>query len=129
VFGRNIFGVRMNHGQSRIHKIHHGLDLGEATTFPIMVYFVPGPKCHFVPKLPSESLEIPTIGTLATLGVHNFACRLLIEIRSEAKLYPLSKAFQGYVAHHPHARKLGLFLTFSGQESNCQFDSQLFFWP
>jgi hypothetical protein len=30
----NIFGAQMNHEHTRIHKIHHGLDLGEATTFP-----------------------------------------------------------------------------------------------
>jgi hypothetical protein len=28
-----IFGAWMSHGKIQIHKIHHGLDLGEATTF------------------------------------------------------------------------------------------------
>jgi hypothetical protein len=32
------FGVRMSHRQIRIHKTHHGPDLGEATTFPLIVY-------------------------------------------------------------------------------------------
>jgi hypothetical protein len=36
------FGVRTNHRQIWTHKTHHGLDLGEATTFPLIVYFVPG---------------------------------------------------------------------------------------
>jgi len=34
------FGARMNHGQTQIHKTHkthHGPDLGEATTFPLIV--------------------------------------------------------------------------------------------
>jgi hypothetical protein len=28
--------------QTQIHKTHHGSNLGEATTFPFIVYFVPG---------------------------------------------------------------------------------------
>jgi hypothetical protein len=38
----NAFGARMSHGQTRIHKTHHGPDLGEATTSPLIVYFVFG---------------------------------------------------------------------------------------
>jgi len=30
------------------------------------------PKCHFVPELPNGSPEIPKVGTLTTLGAHNF---------------------------------------------------------
>jgi hypothetical protein len=32
--------ARTNHKQTWTHKIHHGLDLGEATTFPLIVYFL-----------------------------------------------------------------------------------------
>ncbi len=42
------------------------------------------PKCHFVPKLPSGGPKIPKVGTLATLGAHNFACKPSIEMRSKA---------------------------------------------
>jgi hypothetical protein len=31
----------MSHGQIWPHKTHHSLDLGETTTFPLIVYFVP----------------------------------------------------------------------------------------
>jgi hypothetical protein len=62
---------------------------------------------------------IPKVGTPTTLGSHNFMCRPLITMKFEAKLEPLSKDFQWYVARHLHARKLDEFLTFSGQESNC----------
>jgi hypothetical protein len=52
----NIFGARTNHEQTRIHKTHHGLDLGEATTFPFIVYFVPLHEAHiqmaFCPMTP-----------------------------------------------------------------------------
>jgi hypothetical protein len=34
------FGAQMNHGHTRIHKTHHDLDLGEATTFPLIVFSV-----------------------------------------------------------------------------------------
>jgi hypothetical protein len=30
----------MNHGQTWTHKIHYGSDLGEATTFPLIVFSV-----------------------------------------------------------------------------------------
>ncbi len=40
------FGARMSHGQTQIHKTHHGLDLGEATTFPLILYFLPLHEAH-----------------------------------------------------------------------------------
>jgi hypothetical protein len=46
----------MSHEQIQIHKTHHDLDLGEATTFPIIVYFVHLHKAHiqmtFCPETP-----------------------------------------------------------------------------
>jgi hypothetical protein len=47
---------------TQTHKTHHGLDLGEATTFPLIVYFVPLHEAHiqmaFISRLPSGSPEI-----------------------------------------------------------------------
>jgi len=82
------FGAWTNHGQTWIQKIHHDLDLGEATTFPLIVCLAMGPtlKCHFVPKLSSWSPEIFEIGIVTTLGAHNLVCRHLIEVRFKAKL-------------------------------------------
>jgi hypothetical protein len=40
--GWNTFGAQANHGQTQIHKTHHDLDLGEAITFPLIIYFVSG---------------------------------------------------------------------------------------
>jgi len=34
----NTFGAKTSHEQIRTHKIHHNLDLGEASTFPLIVY-------------------------------------------------------------------------------------------
>ncbi len=55
----------------------------------------------------NESLEILEIGTPATLEAHNVLCKPSIEVRSKAKLYPSSRAFQRYVARHLNTRKLG----------------------
>jgi hypothetical protein len=84
------FGAKTSYGQIRTHKIHHNLDLGEATTFPLIVYFVPLHEAHiqmaFCLGTPNGSLEILTTGTSATLGAHDFACKPLIEMRSKTKL-------------------------------------------
>ncbi len=49
----------------------------------------PAPKCHFVSKILSGSLEIPKIGTPTTLGAHNFVYRPLIEMKFEGKVVAL----------------------------------------
>jgi hypothetical protein len=46
VHNLSTFGAKMNHGQIWTHKTHHGPDLGEATTFPLIVYSVPLHKAH-----------------------------------------------------------------------------------
>jgi hypothetical protein len=38
----NIFGAWMYHGHTQTHKTHHGLNLGEDTTFPLIVFYVHG---------------------------------------------------------------------------------------
>jgi len=52
----NTFGARTSHGQIRTHKTHHGPDLGEATTFPLIVHYVFLHEAHiqmtFCPKIP-----------------------------------------------------------------------------
>jgi hypothetical protein len=40
------FGARTSHGQTWIHKTHHDLNLGKATTFPLIVYYVPGHRTN-----------------------------------------------------------------------------------
>ncbi len=61
-------------------------------------------KWLFVPRLPLGSSKIPTTKTPTTLGAHNFLCRPLIAMRSKAKLQPLSRSFQQYVARWLHTR-------------------------
>ncbi len=50
------FGAKTSHKQTQTHKTHHTPDLGEATTFPLIAYFVPLHKAHiqmaFCPETP-----------------------------------------------------------------------------
>jgi hypothetical protein len=82
----NAFGARTHHGQTRIHKTHHDLDLGEASTFPLIVYFMPGHRTSTQMAFWFKSPEIPKVGILATLEAHNFVCRLQIKMKSKEKL-------------------------------------------
>ncbi len=36
------FGAQTSHEQTWTHKTHHSLDLGEVTTFPLIVFFLLG---------------------------------------------------------------------------------------
>jgi hypothetical protein len=52
----NIFCAWTSHDCAWIHKIHHGLDLREATTFPLIVFFMPNhganTQMSFCPRTP-----------------------------------------------------------------------------
>jgi hypothetical protein len=76
----NTFGARMNHEQTQTPTNHHSPNLGEAITFPFIVFSVPG---HGANTQMSYCLEI---WTPMTLDAHNFFYRTLIEMRSEIKL-------------------------------------------
>jgi hypothetical protein len=68
----NTFGARTSHGQTRTHKTQHGPNLGEATTFPLILYYVPLREAHiqmtFFLGFPNGSFEISKVKTPATLG-------------------------------------------------------------
>jgi hypothetical protein len=46
VQNHNIFGAWTRHGQTRTHKTHHGLNLGEANTFPPYSILCAWPQDH-----------------------------------------------------------------------------------
>jgi hypothetical protein len=75
--------------------------LVEATTFPFIIFFGLSHRAN------TQMSLIPKIGTSKTLEAHNFVCKPPIEVTSHAKLQPLSKKFQRYVARHLNARNLG----------------------
>jgi len=86
----NTFGARTNHGQIRTHKIHHDLDLGEDTTFPPIVCFVPLHEAHIQRTFCLATLKWESRNSQSwhshDFGAHNFACRPLIEMRFKPKL-------------------------------------------
>jgi hypothetical protein len=85
------FGGRTNHGHTHAHKIHHGPNLGEATTFPLLIFYVFDHGAYtqnviLSPDTQVGSPKILEIETSATLETHNFLFRLPIKVRSEIKL-------------------------------------------
>jgi hypothetical protein len=85
----NTFDARMNHGHTRTHKTHHGLDMGESTTFPLIVFSMHGhgacTQMSFYVCTQIESPDIFEIGIPTILEAHNFLFRPLIEVRSKEK--------------------------------------------
>jgi hypothetical protein len=75
----------------------HDPDLGEATTFPHIVFsaFAHGTyiRMAFCLGLSRKSLEIVLVWTPRTLGVHNSQFRPPIGMKSESKLVALLKIF------------------------------------
>jgi hypothetical protein len=69
----NTFGVKTSHGQIRTHKTHHNLDLGEATTFFLIVYSMPLHEAYiqmaFYPGTPKWEFQYSH-----TSESHNFEC-------------------------------------------------------
>jgi hypothetical protein len=57
----SIFGARTSHGQTQTHKTHHGLNLGEATTFPLIIFSMPDHGAYtqmsFCPKTPKLGIS------------------------------------------------------------------------
>ncbi len=86
----NTFGARTSHKQTQTHKTHNNLDLGEATTFPLIIYSVLGHRtstqisfCFGTPKWEFRNSQS---WDFCNFGAHNFVCRPQIEMRSKAKL-------------------------------------------
>jgi hypothetical protein len=62
-------GARMSHKHTQTHKTHQSPDLGEATTFPLIVLYVPGHRAYtqmlFCPR--TSKLGIPKFFKLGLL--------------------------------------------------------------
>ncbi len=68
-------------------------------------------KCHFVPGLPSESPEIPTVRTLVILEAYNFMCRPSMEMRSE-EIVAFIKRFPTICCMPPAHKEIGAIFDF-----------------
>jgi hypothetical protein len=65
--GWSTFASRMNHWHIQTHKTHHGPNMGEATTFPFIIFSVisQGNYIHmsFCPRTPKlEVSKFPKLG-------------------------------------------------------------------
>jgi hypothetical protein len=86
------------------------------------------PLCPGTPKVESQNCpKIIPVWTPRTSRGHNSLLRPPVGTRSEANLYLSLRAFQRCVALPLRTPRSGQFPTFSGRESNCQFDSRPFF--
>ncbi len=121
----NTFCAKTNHGQLKLTRLTTVRTWGKPPPSPLQYTL----RLSTRPTSKILTIGTPTTWTSATLGAYNFACRPVIEMSSKAKLQLQLRAFQRYVTCHLHIRKWGRFLTFSGRESNYQFDSRPFFWP
>jgi hypothetical protein len=72
-------------GQTRTHKTHHGPNLGEATTFPFIIYFVPSHETStqmpFCPRTPKWESRNSQSWDSYDFGGPNFLCRPSIELK------------------------------------------------
>jgi hypothetical protein len=84
------FGAKMSHGATQTHKTHHGSDLGEATTFPLIIYSTPLHGGHiqmaFCPGTPIWESQNFQAWVSHNFGAHNFLYKPSIDMRSIAKL-------------------------------------------
>ncbi len=62
------FGARTSHGQIWTHKTHHGPDLGEATTFPLIIYSAPLREARIQMVFCFETLILPKLQLLWLCG-------------------------------------------------------------
>jgi hypothetical protein len=69
--GLSTFDAWMRHEHTQTHKTNHGMDLGEATTFPIIVFFFISHggyiQMSFCPQTPK--LRVPKLSKLGLLAL------------------------------------------------------------
>ncbi len=87
----------------------------------------PTSEWHFFSGLPRRSPETVPVWTFGTLVTHNSLLRPPIGMRSRENFQLSLRSLQRCVTLYLHTPGLGRFLTFSGRESNCWFDSWPFF--
>jgi hypothetical protein len=122
------------------HLTHHGPDSGvrhHLTPYSILCDFPQHPRPNVTFSRDSQDFRVgvPKLSrncpgwSLETLGAHNSRLQSLITTRSKPNLYPSSRSFRRHITLSIRRSGRGRFPTFSGRESNWQFDSQPFFCP
>jgi hypothetical protein len=119
------------------HKIHHGPNSGGVTTIFPIVFSVPlhrtCTRMALFPGTPKlESRNCPETVPVGVLGLWELItpdCKVWSRPSLNQTCSPRSRSFQRRIALSIRKSGRGRFPTFSGRESNCQFDSQPFFCP
>ncbi len=122
------------------HLTHHGPDSGVShhlTPYSILCDSPRHPRSNvtFSQDSRDSQVGVPKLSrncpewSPGTLGAHNSRLRSLIATMSEPNLWPSPRSFQRRIALSIRRSGRGRFLTFSGRESNCQFDSRPLFCP
>jgi len=95
----SIFGARTNHEQLKLTRFTTARTWGKPPPSPLYytlcLFTRPTSKWHFVSGLPNGSFKIAKVGTLATLGPHNFVCKSSIEMRSKTSYSPCQDLSNG----------------------------------
>jgi hypothetical protein len=98
VHGWSTFGARTNHGHTWTHKIHHSLNLGQATTFLLIVFSMPSHEsctqisfCLGIPK--SGVLKFPELGLLWLWKPKTFCADLWLNWGLKQSCSPCQKLF------------------------------------
>jgi len=92
------FGARTSHMQTWTHKTHHGLDLGEASTFSFIVYSMLGhgtnTQMSFCPRIP-KSWKFPQLGLLQLWGPITLHANLRLRWGLKQSCIPCRKISNG----------------------------------
>jgi hypothetical protein len=124
----NIFGALMNHKHSQTHKTHHSLDLGEGTTFLLIIFLLIHHEGYHpngvFPKTPKSRIsQFPKLGFsplwMPIISFENFRLRWNLKQNYSKITVEFFSTICGTLVNTCNSR---WFLTFSGRGSNWHFD-------
>ncbi len=95
----NTFDARKSHGQTRTHKTHHGPNLGEATTFPLIVHSAPLHEAHIQMTFLFQDSQMgvskfPKLGLLQLWSPITFCADLRLKWGLKKSRIPCQKLFK-----------------------------------
>jgi hypothetical protein len=127
------FGAKMSHGQLGHTKFTMARTWGShhLPPYAILYNFPWGPHPNGLLSRDSHLgvLKFPQLGLPWLWRRITWHANLRLQWGLKQSCILCQELSKSYVTRCLHARKSGRFLTFSGRESNCHFDSRPFFWP
>ncbi len=94
------FGARTSHGQTQTHKTHHSPNLGEATTFPLIIYYMALQEAHIQMAFLSRdsqmgNLKFPKLGLPQLWSPITLCVNLWLRWGLKQSCSPLWELFNG----------------------------------